>query len=48
MAVLFLAVPLGVIAGSVTIMVKASGADQPAVVALFAVLVVRQTLWHRG
>jgi hypothetical protein len=38
MAVLFLAVPLGVIAGSVTIMVKASGADQPAVVALFAVL----------
>src|SRR5580698_1097276 len=37
MAVLFLAVPLGVIAGSVTIMVKASGADQPAVVALFAV-----------
>lgn len=38
MAVLFLAMPLGVIALSVALMVKASEVDQPAVGALFAVL----------
>jgi hypothetical protein len=37
MAVLFLAVPLGAIAGCVALMVKASEVDQPAVGALFAV-----------